>query len=48
MAGLRNLAAHGEFDDLSGERAGLLEQQANIFLARLRDLSDGLPADTAT
>jgi hypothetical protein len=35
MAGVRNLAAHGKFDDLSHERAGLLEQQVNLFLARL-------------
>lgn len=48
MAGLRNLAAHGQFDVLSSERAGLLEQQANLFLARLRDLSDGSPADLPT
>lgn len=47
MAGLRNMAAHGEFNDLSGERAGLLEQQANLFLARLRDVSDSVPTDTA-
>jgi uncharacterized protein YutE (UPF0331/DUF86 family) len=35
MAGLRNTAAHGEFDDLSFERAGLMEQQVNVFLRRL-------------
>lgn len=31
-AGLRNAAAHGEFDTLSLERAGLMEQQTNILL----------------
>jgi hypothetical protein len=35
MAGMRNEAAHGEFDTLSRERAGLMEQQVNLFLARL-------------
>ena len=35
MAGVRNLAAHGKFEDLSNERAGLMEQQVNLFLARL-------------
>jgi hypothetical protein len=35
MSGLRNSAAHGQFDDLSRERAGLMEQQVNWFLARL-------------
>jgi hypothetical protein len=38
MAGVRNLAAHGKFDDLSHERAGLMEQQVNLFLARLSKL----------
>jgi hypothetical protein len=37
-AGLRNSAAHGEFDSLSHERAGLMEQQTNILLRRLADL----------
>lgn len=37
-AGLRNLAAHGHFDDLSLERAGLMEQQTNILLRLLVDL----------
>lgn len=41
MAGLRNAAAHGEFDTLSAERAGLMEQQVNIFLGRLGELLDG-------
>ena len=40
MAGLRNSAAHGEFDDLSRERAGLMEQQVNLFLARLSKVID--------
>jgi hypothetical protein len=38
MAGLRNAAAHGDFDQLSPERAGLLEQQVNVFLRRLAEL----------
>jgi len=37
--GLRNSAAHGEFDALSAERAGLMEQQTNLLLRRLGDLS---------
>jgi hypothetical protein len=37
-AGLRNSAAHGDFDSLSHERAGLMEQQTNILLRRLADL----------
>lgn len=36
--GLRNSAAHGEFDALSAERAGLMEQQTNLLLRRLSDL----------
>jgi hypothetical protein len=35
MAGIRNSAAHGQFDELSRERAGLMEQQVNFFLAQL-------------
>lgn len=35
MSGLRNAAAHGEHEDLSRERAGLMEQQVNMLLARL-------------
>ena len=35
VAGLRNDAAHGEHDLLSRERAGLMEQQVNLFLTRL-------------
>ncbi|HEX5089628.1 MAG TPA: hypothetical protein VFV89_17605 [Nocardioides sp.] len=38
MAGLRNAAAHGDHDELSRERAGLMEQQVNLFLARLSSL----------
>jgi hypothetical protein len=38
MAGLRNQAAHGHFDALSEERAGLMEQQSNLLLRRLADL----------
>lgn len=37
--GLRNSAAHGEFDALSAERAGLMDQQTNLLLRRLGDLS---------
>jgi hypothetical protein len=37
MAGLRNDAAHGIFEDLSRERAGLMEQQVNFFLSRLAE-----------
>jgi hypothetical protein len=37
-AGLRNSAAHGDFDGLSHERAGLMEQETNILLRRLADL----------
>jgi uncharacterized protein YutE (UPF0331/DUF86 family) len=35
--GLRNAAAHGEFDSLSRERAGLMEQRTNLLLRRLSD-----------
>ncbi len=38
MGALRNSAAHGDFDNLSPERAGLMEQQTNILLRRLADL----------
>jgi hypothetical protein len=38
MGGLRNDAAHGHFGDLSPERASLMEQQVNMFLARLGSL----------
>ena len=37
-AGLHNLAAHGTFEELSRERAGLMEQQTAILLRRLADL----------
>jgi hypothetical protein len=39
-AGLRNQAAHGQFQDLSGQRAGLMEQQTNLLLRRTSDLMD--------
>lgn len=38
MGGLRNAAAHGEFEDLSRERAGLMEQQVNLLLRHLAAL----------
>ena len=38
MAGIRNAAAHGDMQSISRERAGLMEQQVNMFLARLRDI----------
>jgi hypothetical protein len=38
MAGLRNAAAHGEHEDLSRERAGMMEQQVNLLLSRLSPL----------
>ena len=38
MAGVRNQAAHGELDTLSPERAGLMEQQVNLFLQTLEDV----------
>lgn len=37
MAGLRNSAAHGNFNELSTERAGLMEQHVNFFLSRLSE-----------
>ena len=40
MAGVRNQAAHGEHDKLSPERAGLMEQQVNIFLKILEEAID--------
>lgn len=43
MGGLRNSAAHGEFDELSRERAGLMEQSVNLFLAKLTATLDGPP-----
>lgn len=41
MAGLRNSAAHGDFEELSRERAGMMEQQVNYFLSRLSERFDG-------
>ncbi len=41
MGGIRNAAAHGNFEELSRERSGLLEQQVNLFLRRLSDLLEG-------
>lgn len=38
LAGIRNQAAHGDFDALSRERAGLMEQQTNLMLRRLDEL----------
>jgi len=38
MAGVRNQAAHGELDTLSPERAGLMEQQVNLFLQTLENV----------
>jgi 8-oxo-dGTP pyrophosphatase MutT (NUDIX family) len=38
IAGMRNSAAHGEFADLSAERAALMEQQTNLMIRRLSDL----------
>jgi hypothetical protein len=38
VGGLRNAAAHGDFDALSRERAGLMEQQVNILLRRLTEI----------
>jgi len=43
VAGMRNQAAHGQFDALSKERAGLMEQQTNILLRRLADLIQPQP-----
>jgi hypothetical protein len=37
IAGVRNDAAHGLFDEISRERAGLLEQQVNLMLSQLPD-----------
>lgn len=41
MGGLRNSAAHGHFEELSVERSGLMEQQVNMFLARLAEMMGG-------
>ncbi|GGO79234.1 hypothetical protein [Nonomuraea cavernae] len=45
-AGLRNAAAHGEHDELSRERAGLMEQHTNLLLRRLASLHIVTPAET--
>ena len=37
MSGLRNAAAHGDFDAISPAHASLMEQQVNLFLSRLGD-----------
>jgi hypothetical protein len=47
MGGLRNSAAHGEHGDLSRERAGMMEQQVNMFLRRLTDLLEARSGTTA-
>jgi hypothetical protein len=39
VGGLRNAAAHGNLATLSIERAGLMEQQTNLLLRRLSDLT---------
>jgi hypothetical protein len=41
MAGMRNAAAHGEFEELDRKRSGLMEQQVNMFLERLDGLMQG-------
>ncbi|MGW4288565.1 DUF4145 domain-containing protein [Streptomyces sp. NPDC004673] len=38
IGGLRNAAAHGQFDELSRERAGLMEQQTNLLLSKISEL----------
>lgn len=38
VGGLRNLAAHGDFEALSRERAGLMEQQVNMLLRRVSNI----------
>ena len=47
MGGLRNAAAHGNFEELDPERAEFMERQVNRFLRRLADTiasSAGAPA----
>lgn len=39
-AGIRNQAAHGEFDALDAIRAGLMEQATNMLLRRLAEIQD--------
>ncbi len=34
----RNAAAHGEFESLTLEHAGLMEQHTNLLLRRVADL----------
>jgi len=41
MAGMCNDAAPGDFDALTREGAGLMEQQVNLFLGRLQALLGG-------
>ncbi len=48
MAGVRNAAAHGDLNELSAERAGLMEQQVNLFLARLQIRLGAIPAEAPT
>ena len=44
MAGLRNLAAHGDTEELDSERAELMERQVSRFLRRLDDaVASALP-----
>jgi hypothetical protein len=45
MGGLRNSAAHGQLEDgaVNRQRAGLMEQQVNMFLRRLADLIEARP-----
>ncbi|MCG3754772.1 hypothetical protein [Amycolatopsis sp. Poz14] len=45
-AGVRNLAAHGEFDALDAKRAGLMEQMTITLLRRLAEIQAG--PDTAS
>jgi ParB-like chromosome segregation protein Spo0J len=45
MAGVRNSAAHGNFDELNPARAGLMEQQVNFFLARLTNALEPAKGD---
>lgn len=40
IGGVRNSSAHGSFEEISRERAGLLEQQVNLLLASLPDKLD--------
>lgn len=40
MSGLRNAAAHGDFEGITQAHASLMEQQVNLFLSRLSDRLD--------